>query len=167
MGINFYWRIVGMHRLSGRTRLTDCIEEKLRNFIGYSMQSSYPDRGGLFNDSYESAERQCMMELGLEPRNPRPGHQTSSRLKKGELEQMRRHMADLIAAEYGEYNSGFQGRNATVDTNPRGPVRPPRGRGPGYNGAPPAFSLLDGGRSRRTRRRRTTKKQRRKQTRRV
>ena len=166
MGINFYWRTVGMNRLSGRTQLTDCIEEKLRNFLGSSMQSSYPDTEGLFNDAYESAERQCRMELELGPHNPRRGHQTRSRLNRGEREEMRRYMDELRAAEYDGYPLGFQDRNATIGANLRAPVRAPGERGPGYNGQIPRFTGFGGGR-RRTRRRRTTKKQRRKQTRRV
>ena len=165
-GINFYWRILVMSNYN-ITPLTRCIEEKLRNSLGYSIRSSYPDREGEYDVAREYAEGQCRVELGLGPRNPRAPHQTMSRLGKRARDEMNNYMARLIAeqeAQYrGTYNRG--GRDLTLRQpgaktpeqlfNPNGP----------YSGPAVPFSGF-GGRSR-TRRRRTTKKRTRKQRRNV
>ena len=168
-GINFYWRIVVMSNYYGNaTDLTRCIEEKLRNFLGYSIGSSYPDREDEFDVAHEYAEGQCRMELGLGPRNPSAIHKKRSRLSPWQTYEMNKYMGTLRDAELARYPAKYaNGEDPTlpplVAKRPKKELKESR-----YNGAPlPAFSLLDGGRSRRTRRRRTTKKQTRKQKRRV
>ena len=167
-GINFYWRIVGMNRLSERTQLTDCIEEKLRNFLGYSMRSSYPEIEYLYNAAYESAERQCRMELELGPRNPSAIHKKRSQLNPQEGREMNKYMARLTAAQRKGYGNTYNSWGIDPTLPPPGAKRPMKGpkepRSNDNGEPPPAFSLLYGGR-RRTRRRRTTKKRTRKQRR--
>ena len=157
-----------MNRLSERTQLTDCIEEKLRNFLGYSMRSSYPEIEYLYNAAYESAEGQCRMELELGPRNPSAIHKKRSRLNPQEGREMNNYMARRTAAQLEGYGNTYNSGGIDPTLPPPGAKRPMKGpKKPRYNGAPlPAFSLLDGGRRRRTRRRRTTKKRTRKQRRR-
>lgn len=164
-GINFYWRIVGMSNYYGNaTDLTGCIEEKLRNFLGYSIRSSYPDRGGEYDVAREYAEGQCRMELGLGPRNPRDQHSKRRRLTEEEANNMKRYMAELIAAQRKEYRGTYNSRGRDLTLPPVGAQRPPKPpKISRYTDAVSAFPDLGGGR--RTRRRRTTKKRTRKQRR--
>ena len=154
-----------MNRLSERTQLTDCIEEKLRNFLGYSMRSSYPEIEDLYNAAYESAERQCRMELELGPPNRRSqARRTRSRLNLQEGREMNNYMARLTAAQLEGYGNTYSGGIDPTLPPPgakRPMKRPKKHQNNGY--PPPAFSGFGG--SRRTRRR-TTKKRTRKQRRR-
>lgn len=131
------------------------------------MRSSYPEIEDLYNAAYESAERQCRMELELGPPNPSAIHKKRSRLNPQEGREMNKYMARLTAAQLKGYGNTYNSWGIDPTLPPPGAKRPMKGpKNLRYNDngePPPAFSGFGG--SRRTRRR-TSKKRTRKQRRR-